>query len=141
MADPLKWVKERNMEFVKPFFGSVENWKKIGDWDCYECKEGPHKNENFPYRFKKDEEYTLADVKTHAGKRGGELLSEGMYGMDVIHKWKCGFGHEFEATPKLIIMGGHWCPECSPAPWNFNELVKVDKMLADYCFLDQEVVT
>jgi hypothetical protein len=39
--------------------------------------------------------------------------------------WKCGFGHEFEATPRLII-AGHWCNECMPPPWNWDEIAKVD---------------
>lgn len=141
MADPYKWVKEKNMEYVKPFFGSIDNWEKIGGWDTYKCEESSHKEEKFPLRYKKDEEYTLSDIKVHAEKRGGGLLSDDFYGMDKVHRWQCGFGHEFDATPKLIVMGGHWCPDCNPAPWDFNKLVKVDKMLAEYCFLDQEVVT
>jgi hypothetical protein len=30
-------------------------------------------------------------------------------------KWRCAFDHEFEASPTLVLLGGHWCPECLAA--------------------------
>ena len=45
--------------------------------------------------------------------RGGVCLSEEMDTGNWIRKLKfqCAFGHEFEASPRLILEGGHWCPE------------------------------
>ena len=39
-------------------------------------------------------------------------------------KWECAFGHQFEASPALILLGGHWCPDCLPTPWNYDEEAK-----------------
>ncbi len=47
--------------------------------------------------------------------RGGDCLSENMKKGNLSEKlkWKCGHcGAEFEASPALILLGGHWCPEC-----------------------------
>ena len=32
--------------------------------------------------------------------------------------WECHQGHRFEASPKLILEGGHWCPECMSDHWD-----------------------
>ena len=39
-------------------------------------------------------------------------------------KFKCAFGHGFEASPRLILEGGHWCPECEMKSWNYGERAK-----------------
>ena len=43
--------------------------------------------------------------------------------MDFI----CAFGHKFEASPRLVLEGGHWCPECERKSWNYGERAKKDK--------------
>lgn len=64
--------------------------------------------------------------------RGGKLLSETMQKGD----WKtrlrfcCAFGHEFEASPRLVLEGGHWCPECERKSWNYGARAKVDPFFA-----------
>ncbi len=48
-------------------------------------------------------------------------------------KWKCGTcGAEFEATPALILLGGHWCPECyiPQKEWNYDEVAKTNPFFA-----------
>jgi nucleoside-diphosphate-sugar epimerase len=37
-------------------------------------------------------------------------------------QWQCQFGHCFEASPALILQGGHWCPECLPPSWNYDAI-------------------
>jgi len=44
--------------------------------------------------------------------------------------FKCAFGHEFEASPLLILEGGHWCPQCERESWNYNEAAKVNPFFA-----------
>ena len=64
--------------------------------------------------------------------RGGKLLSETMQKGD----WKtrlrfcCAFGHEFEASPRLVLEGGHWCPECERKSWDYGARAKVDPFFA-----------
>lgn len=48
-------------------------------------------------------------------------------------KWKCGTcGAEFEASPALILLGGHWCPECyiPQKEWNYDEVAKTNPFFA-----------
>lgn len=76
---------------------------------------------------KDDCEIGLEDAKSAACFRGGELLSPEMKKGDLTTKleWKCHRGHVFNASPCLILRGGHWCPECTDAPpWAFGELAK-----------------
>ena len=77
---------------------------------------------------KPESELDIEDMKQAAKFRGGECLSDSMTKGDMATKlkWKCGHcGAEFEASPALILLGGHWCPECCmPAPWHFDELAK-----------------
>ena len=44
--------------------------------------------------------------------------------------WQCAFDHTFEASPTLILLGGHWCPECSPPPWNYDAIAKKNPFFA-----------
>jgi hypothetical protein len=30
----------------------------------------------------------------------------------------------------LILQGGHWCPECLPTPWNYDEIAKGNPFFA-----------
>jgi len=27
-------------------------------------------------------------------------------------QWRCAFGHDFMASPRLVLTAGHWCPRC-----------------------------
>lgn len=45
-------------------------------------------------------------------------------------KWRYAFGHEFEASPALVLLGGHWCLDCLPAPWNYDDEAKKNPFFA-----------
>ena len=48
-------------------------------------------------------------------------------------KWKCGYcGAEFEASPALILLGGHWCPECfiPQKKWDYDNIAKTNPFFA-----------
>ena len=64
--------------------------------------------------------------------RGGKLLSESMQKGDWKTKLRfcCAFGHEFEASPRLVLEGGHWCPVCERKSWNYGARAKVDPFFA-----------
>ncbi|MBQ6489266.1 MAG: hypothetical protein IJI75_08550 [Solobacterium sp.] len=42
----------------------------------------------------------------------------------------CQFGHKFTGSPRLILEGGHWCPECERKSWNYGNRAKKDKFFA-----------
>jgi len=55
----------------------------------------------------------LLDLQTIAKKRGGGLVSVNFLGMQKKHRWRCSFGHEWEAKPSHIKNSESWCPVCS----------------------------
>lgn len=78
-----------------------------------------------------------ADLIAFAVSRGGELLSIEYLGVTALHRWRCGRDHEFEASPRLLIHGGYWCPECAPSVddpsgWDWDAHAAVDPLLARY---------
>ena len=71
---------------------------------------------------KRLEDLTIDDLRAAAEFRGGKLLSESYDGNpEKALEWECHDGHRFSMTPKLILWGGHWCPECLPPAWNYDE--------------------
>ena len=81
---------------------------------------------------KPEEELSLDDLKGAAKFRGGECLSKSMEQGDWTSKqsFRCAFGHTFEASPRLVLEGGHWCPECERKSWNYGARAKVDPFFA-----------
>ena len=77
-------------------------------------------------------ELALEDVAGAAAFRGGRLLSTRMERGDWGSKlrFRCAFGHEFEASPRLVLEGGHWCPACERTSWNYGARAKVDPFFA-----------
>lgn len=136
----LDWIKTRNPERISAYYGTYEDWEKIGTWDTFKI-EIPDKDlsaatyldhgydENKPLS-----ELDIEDMKKAAKFRGGECLSETMTKGDMATKlkWKCWQGHEFEASPALILLGGHWCSECylPTEVWNYDEEAKHNPFFA-----------
>ncbi len=81
-----------------------------------------------------NDELTLETIKTFAASRGGECLSGEVLGRGTKHRWRCAEGHEFEASPRLLIDAGYWCPECfpsfaNPSPWDWDARAQRDPLL------------
>jgi nucleoside-diphosphate-sugar epimerase len=131
-ADPIKWVKnpEKYDLHIKAFFGNLKNWENIPGWNTDMPEEIEPKAIDYGIELKEDDNYTITELKQAAEFRGGRCLSSSFEGMTVKHKWQCSCGEEFEATPRLIIDGGHWCPTCTPPDWKFDETAKSNKLLA-----------
>jgi hypothetical protein len=64
--------------------------------------------------------------------RGGECLSPTMIKGDLFTplKWRSAFGNDFEMSPNLVMIGGHWCPQELPWPWYYDEEAKVNPFFA-----------
>ena len=64
--------------------------------------------------------------------RGGRCLSTFMKTGDVFSKldWQCAFDHSFEASPNLVLKGGHFCPDCAPPAWNYDAQAKLNPFIA-----------
>ena len=124
----LGWLKSGNEQRIKAYFGSREEREAIPSWA--EMSDinlvGQEKAERLDHGYDESKplaELDIADMRQAAEFRGGKCLSETMIKGDLATKleWECGLGHRFWASPALVLLGGHWCEECMPAPWRFDE--------------------
>ncbi|NUS43251.1 MAG: NAD(P)-dependent oxidoreductase [Mycobacteriaceae bacterium] len=131
---PMHWIKHRNDMRVSAFFASYEDWASIPAWDSAR----PRDLRGLP-RVRLDHGYDetkavlgLDDMRAAAAFRGGECTSGAMDAGDAFAPlgWRCAFGHAFSASPNLVLKGGHWCPECAPPGWNFDQEAKKNPFLA-----------
>lgn len=125
----LYWLKENVENKIRIHFGSREEWAKIPSWEQqlpeleqYPANE-PRGERQPPVAKAIDHGYdeskplaelTLADMQCKAEHHGGQCLSTEMVKGDMSTqlKWQCSEGHHFHASPTLVLLGGHWCPEC-----------------------------
>ena len=129
------WIKNDVKDRISAFFGSKEKWRKIPAWDKYKFVKPSKKPIRLNHGYdegKPESELDINDMRQAAEFRGGKCLSDSMTKGDLYTKlkWRCAFDHEFEASPALILLAGHWCPECLPAPWNYDEEAKRNPFFA-----------
>lgn len=125
----LNWINSKDEGRINAFWGSINEWQKIKPWNDINLKEDYDKVIilNHGYDENKDENLlNLYDMKEAAKFRGGKCLSDLMIEGDLETKlkWQCSFGHEFYASPRLILKGGHWCEKCESSPSNYSEIAK-----------------
>ena len=138
----LGWVKTKYTDRMDAHYGGMEEFNKIpsswGDFAIkhYETKFNPNKDKKFDHGYDESklfEELTIDDLRNAAEFRGGSLVSDRF--IDVYSKvtWKCGHCHkDFEASPTLILKGGHWCPYCyiPETSWQYDSIAKSNKFFA-----------
>ncbi len=116
------WGSKKAWEAIPSF----ENFKHFTDWNTV-----IHIDHGYD-ESKPETELNLADLRGAAKFRGGNCLSENMQVGDWRSKllFQCAFGHQFEASPRLVLEGGHWCPVCERESWNYHNRAKVDPYFA-----------
>ncbi len=129
------WIKHNDKQRIAAYYGSVEKWKKIPDWKHQNLAHPSGKKIYLDHGYdekKPVSEWNIEDMKVAAAFRGGKCLSETMVEGDRTTQleWECQFGHHFKASPSLILLGGHWCPECLPTPWRYGEIAKGNPFFA-----------
>ena len=118
---------------VAAYYGSIEKYRAIPDWKHYDISHPSEKVVLLNHGYdetKPMEEFTMADMEKAASFRGGKCLGEvrgrkkqdaeelrGLELWDTPLELECAEGHRFTATPRLILLGGHWCPQCFPYPY------------------------
>jgi nucleoside-diphosphate-sugar epimerase len=133
-ADPLKWVEHDETEKITAFFGSRKAWENIPGWDEY--KEPSPSSTGIPSFLQKTfGTGSLEDMKELAAWRGGQCLSSEFKDLKTKLSWQCGLGHKFEAAPRLLL-AGHWCPDCTQPPWDYDTQAKSDPALASLYYLN-----
>lgn len=110
-------IRAKNHSEINAHFGSLEAWKNIGNWSTFQDPKPSLEPTLLDHGFdetKTPAQWVSADLQSAAAFRGGELLTQDYApgSFTTVLDWKCGLGHEFQASPRLILTGGHWCPEC-----------------------------
>jgi len=130
------WFEHKMDMRISAFYKSRATFESIPDWGV----DMPEEPDWYNYRrldhgydeSKPTTELDLLDMQGAAHFRGGVCLSTAMKTGDLFARlrWQCAFGHEFEATPNLVLKGGHWCPECAPPGWNYDEQARRNPFFA-----------
>ena len=131
----MSFIKQKRYDYINPLFISEEKWKAIPQMREFKHFEDWEKVVHIDHGYDESKPVSLLnleDIKGAAKFRGGDCLSSSMVKGDMKTKltFNCAFGHEFEASPRLILEGGHWCPQCERESWNYNETAKVSPFFA-----------
>lgn len=130
------WIKSGDSNRIHAYYGSREQWEAIPrswkSWNLAHPSSEPIVLNHGYDESKPRTEWTIEDMKQAAEFRGGQCLSDSMTKGDFATplEWKCQFGHTFKASPLLVLEGGHWCPDCLPTPWNYDEIAKSNPFFA-----------
>lgn len=116
------WIKNNKTQRINAYYGNLEKYNAIPDWKYTDLSHNSEEKVllNHGYDEQKPmEEFTIEDMQRAAEFRGGMCLSATMKkgDWDTQLEWRCAEGHTFKASPRLILLGGHWCPECFPYPY------------------------
>lgn len=128
------WWRKTGDERLKAYFGPIS---PLTEWSAAVTPRGADEEKDarmldIGYDRHIDRgALTLADMQNVAKRRGGECLSETMTTGDLRTplRWRCGRGHEFKASPSVVALGGHWCPECGY--WPDADRLNTDPLLRD----------
>jgi len=132
----VRFIKENMEAHIDAYWGSINKWESLPDdineMEIYDDWDVPLHLEHGYDESKPEGELQLTDMKEAAKFRGGLCLSTSMTQGDWRGKltFTCTFGHHFEASPRLILEGGHWCPVCERTSWNYAARAKVDPFFA-----------
>lgn len=133
----LGWLRNDDKEHIAAYFGSREEWEKIPDWktlaDFKLANEEDAVRLNHGYDEQKDlSKLNIDDMQQAATFRGGKCLSPTMTEGDLHTplEWECACGHRFTTSPTVVLLGGHWCPECFSKPWQYDAEAKHNPFFA-----------
>lgn len=121
------WRKTQHPDRISAYYGNMENWNAIGDWNSFKVERPTEEVTLLDHGYDESKplpKLGLKDMQKAAEFRGGKFLEKAMDDGDIYTEkhWECAFGHKFEMTPNLVLRGGHWCPECSPTPWDPDDM-------------------
>lgn len=130
------FIEDNVVDHVDAFWGSKNQWQKLGhDFNAFTRFNDWNKVIRIDHGYNEEKpanQLELKDLQGAAAFRGGACLSNQMTQGDWRDQliFRCAFGHQFKASPQLILEGGHWCPECERQSWNYGKRAQVDPFFA-----------
>ncbi|MBR5855152.1 MAG: NAD(P)-dependent oxidoreductase [Paludibacteraceae bacterium] len=127
------WIKHNKTQRISAYYGTLEAYKAIPDWKHTDLSHNSEEYVLLDHGYDENKplaDFTLEDMQKAAAFRGGKCLttpdcliaSSPIW--DTPLEWECAEGHRFTATPRLVLLGGHWCPECMPYPYKDDPNVR-----------------
>lgn len=114
--------KARVAKRIAAYYGSLEAYNAIPDWKNTDLSHNSQQYTLLDHGYDEQKPkslFTIEDMQQAAAFRGGKCLSTDMVqgDWDTPLQWECAEGHTFTASPRLVLLGGHWCPMCMPFPY------------------------
>ena len=137
--------KQKVAKRIAAYYGSIEAYNAIPDWKNTDLSHNSNEYTllNHGYDEQKPKElFTIEDMQAAAAFRGGKCLSTEMVqgDWDTPLEWQDANGNTFTATPRLILLGGHWSPydmpfpyegeKQAPRPWDWDKVAKKNPFFA-----------
>lgn len=137
--------KQKVAKRIAAYYGSIEAYNAIPDWKNTDLSHNSNEYTllNHGYDEQKPQElFTIEDMQAAAAFRGGKCLSTEMTqgDWDTPLEWEDANGNTFTATPRLILLGGHWSPydmpfpyegeKQAPRPWDWDKVAKKNPFFA-----------
>jgi nucleoside-diphosphate-sugar epimerase len=110
-------IATKNQDEIAAHFGSYDAWRQIGDWSAFTPPEPSRTPSLLDHGYDESLPPQRWDADTYVGValfRGGEFVSSDVEPGDIGRPllWRCAQGHFFAASARLVLTGGHWCPDC-----------------------------
>ena len=136
-------IKAKADQRIAAYYGSLDKYRAIRPWKEQDLSRPSEQAVLLDHGYDENKpmaDFTLEDMQRAAAFRGGKCLTTEQELQNLRHtssdqpdtsardafdtslwdtplRWQCAEGHEFEATPRLVLLGGHWCPDCFPWPY------------------------
>ncbi|MFD2272738.1 hypothetical protein ACFS07_20490 [Undibacterium arcticum] len=142
---PLHWFAHNEGDRIAAFFGSRAAREKNAGWEGFKFERPSATPQRLNHGYdesKPRSALSLEDLRNAAGYRGGQCVASDIARGDWVtpQPWRCSCGHQFKASPNLVLMGGHWCPECTLNPTRYAELAKHSPFFNQVWAPDQALV-
>ena len=126
------WMEENmEMDWIKAFFGSLENKQNAKPFELYHPAEEPERPLDHGYDEAKGiENLDVNDLQKAAAFRGGSYEEDHTEDIYTPVTWKCAEGHTFKMSVNAVLQGGHWCPECMKKSWAYPKMAKENPFYA-----------
>lgn len=139
---PLKWYVDRNDARISAFYKGYAEYEAIPEWGVDMPDLNPQQAAlilDHGYDEEKAQ-LELVDLQQAAEYRGGTCLSREWTGaLYAPVRWRCARGHSFYGKPYTILKAGHWCPECLPPAWNYDDEARLNPFFAQVWYPNHTV--